>query len=52
MKLWIKVAVSAGLLTALFLLLPWHQVGMRYCASRRSSGRVCCLASCLGTRSA
>jgi glycosyltransferase 2 family protein len=26
MKLWIKVAVSVGLLTALFLLLPWHQV--------------------------
>jgi uncharacterized protein (TIRG00374 family) len=26
MKLWVKVAVSVGLLTALFLLLPWHQV--------------------------
>lgn len=26
MKLWLKIAVSAGLLVALFVLVPWHQV--------------------------
>ena len=37
MKLWLKVVVSVGLLTALFLLLPWHQVRdalLRLCSNR------------------